>query len=104
MTPGAHLCFYAFMRTTVELPADLMKRAKAEAAERGESLKTLFTKAIAAEVGIGRHGARVRARVKVPIFGNKNGPLVKITNIDIEQALADEDAASARRFSQKRKR
>src|SRR5262249_4822280 len=45
------LCFYAFMRTTVELPPELMKKAKAQAAARGESLKTLLTRAVASELG-----------------------------------------------------
>src|SRR2546423_11622465 len=44
-------CFYAFMRTTVDFPGDLVRRAKARAAARGESLKTLLTRAVASEVG-----------------------------------------------------
>jgi sugar lactone lactonase YvrE len=91
------------MRTTVELPSDLMKRAKAKAAASGESLKTLFTRAIATEIGSHRHPATT-GRVKVPLFGNPKGRRVRITNAHIEQALADEDAASARRFMKPRKR
>jgi hypothetical protein len=34
------------MRTTVELPPHVMRAAKARSAERGESLKTLLTRAV----------------------------------------------------------
>ena len=98
------MCFYAFMRTTVELPPDLMKRAKAKAAASGESLKSLFTRAIATEIGSRSRHPATAGRVKVPLFGNPKARRVRITNADIEQALADEDAASARRFMKPRKR
>src|SRR5580765_3417696 len=45
------VCLYAFMRTTVELPPELMRAAKARSAELGESLKSLFARAVAAELG-----------------------------------------------------
>ena len=92
------------MGTTIELPDDLMKHAKAKAAANGESLKSLFIRAIAAEVGFrSRHVAATR-RVKVPLFGNPKRRNLRISNTDVEQVLADEDAASARRFMEPRKR
>jgi hypothetical protein len=39
------------MRTVIDLPTDLMQAAKVKAAERGESLKDLVTRAIAHETG-----------------------------------------------------
>lgn len=38
------------MKTTIELPDALFRRAKARAAERGLSLKELFTEALQAEL------------------------------------------------------
>ncbi|HEX9637810.1 MAG TPA: hypothetical protein VGB99_09760 [Acidobacteriota bacterium] len=38
------------MKTTLEIPADLFRRAKASAALRGESLKEFVTEALAAHL------------------------------------------------------
>ncbi len=40
-------CFYAFMRTTIDLPDPLYKQVKALAAVRGLKLKQLITNALA---------------------------------------------------------
>lgn len=40
------------MRTTVDLPADLMQAAKIKAARHGETLKDLFTRAISHEYAV----------------------------------------------------
>jgi hypothetical protein len=85
------VCFYAFMRTTIEFPIELFRRAKARAASRGESLKTLITRAVAAEVGQEASGA-ARGRMALPLFGNPKGRRVDLRAADIAQALADEDA------------
>ncbi len=75
------------MRTTVEIPPDLMRAAKARAAESGESLKSLLTRAVAAELELapGRRGAA--ARVRLPLFGSA-GPPVQVSSADLERALA----------------
>ena len=80
------------MRTTIDLPADLMRAAKVRAAQRGESLKDLFTRAIAHEV---RTPARARrgSRLDFPLIGRDEEPRVDVTNDDIEAAFAAEDAA-----------
>ena len=90
------------MRTTIEIPADLMRRAKARAAARGESLKKLFTRAIASEIGASHH--ETKTRVRLPLFGDPNGPPVSVTNEDIARLLAQEDAESAARFNRRRGR
>lgn len=79
------------MRTTVDLPSGLLRAAKARAAERGESLKELFARAVVHELGLsgGRHQD---ARVVLPLVGHDKGPRRKVTNPDIETALAVEDA------------
>lgn len=91
------------MRTTVEFPPDLFRKAKARAAARGESLKTLVTRAVAAEVGQARE-AKARQRMTLPTFGDPSGPKVKLSGRDIARILADEDTALAGRFSRSRRR
>jgi hypothetical protein len=81
------------MRTTVELPPDLFRRAKARAASRGESLKKLLTRAVAAELD---REARPRQRVTVPLFGTAGGPAARMTGADVARALAADDVARAR--------
>lgn len=78
------------MRTTVDLPADLMHAAKIKAARRGETLKDLFTRAIAHEVrGVSRD--RVTGRLTFPMIGRDEGPKVNVTNADIDAAFSAED-------------
>jgi hypothetical protein len=79
------------MRTTVDLPAELMRAAKSRAAERGESLKDLFARAVAHELGL-MAGRRAGGRVVLPLVGRDSEPKVNVTNADIEEALAAEDA------------
>jgi plasmid stability protein len=78
------------MRTTIDLPADLMHAAKVRAAQHGESLKELFTRAIAHEVGA---AGRVRSpgRVAFPLIGTASDPRVDITSADIADGLETED-------------
>lgn len=84
------------MRTTVELPPDLLRAAKARSAESGESLKTLLTRAVAAELQVHRGPTSPKGKVQLPLFGDPAGPLVKLTNVDVERALAAAEVANAR--------
>ncbi len=81
------------MRTTVIFPPELMRAAKARSAELGESLKTLLTRAVEAEIGRETRPRGSRPRVSLPLFGRAAGPLVSVSNADLEQALADVDGA-----------
>jgi hypothetical protein len=81
------------MRTTVMFAPDLLRAAKARSAERGESLKALLTRAVEAELG--REAAAdpgARQRVGLPLFGGA-GAAARLSNADLERALADADAA-----------
>ena len=78
------------MRTTVMFDPTLMRSAKARSAERGESLKTLLSRALAAELALPQ-ASPSRARARLPLFGATTGPSVSVTNADLEQALADAD-------------
>lgn len=79
------------MRTTIDLPPDLMQAAKIRAAELGVTLKELFTRAITHEVG---HppARQSRTRVVLPMVGAGAEPTVHVSNADIEAALAADDA------------
>jgi hypothetical protein len=84
------------MRTTVELPPDLMKQAKARAAARGESLKALLTRALASELGHARHPREKGSRIALPLFGDPKGKPVSISAEDIARALAMDDVVAVR--------
>lgn len=92
------------MRTTVELPDDLLRRAKAYAAARGETLKALFTRAVAAEVGAAPDDAeRRQRRVTLPLFGDPDRPKVSLDSEQIARALAQADAAELQRAREDRR-
>lgn len=78
------------MRTTVDLPGDLLRAAKVQAAQRGESLKDLFIRAITYEVEVARPARR--GRVEFPLIRSRSGRRVDITNAEIEDIFAAEDA------------
>lgn len=68
-----------------------MRAAKSRAAERGESLKDLFARAVAQELE--RRARRPGSgRVVLPLVGRTSEPAVSMTNVDIDEALAAEDA------------
>lgn len=79
------------MRTTVDLPDDLMRAAKARAAERGESLKQMFTRLVASELAT-VPGEQRAARVQLPLVGQDSHPEVDVSNKDVEDFLMSEDA------------
>jgi hypothetical protein len=89
------MCFYAFMRTTIDFPVELFRKAKARAASRGESLKTLITRAVTAEVGQDRGGPG--GRMTLPLFGDSKGRRVDVRASDLARALAAEDVVRATR-------
>lgn len=80
------------MRTTVDLPDDLMRAVKSRAAERGERLKDMFARALARELGLPTGRRASGAWVVLPLVGSDAEPKVGVTNVDIEAALAAEDA------------
>lgn len=92
------------MRTTVELPPELMKQAKARAAARGESLKMLLTRAVASELGKARHPRENGSRIELPLFGAAKGKPVNISGEDIAGALAQDDVVTARRAERRPKK
>jgi hypothetical protein len=82
------------VRTTVELPAELLRAAKARAAARGETLRQFLARAVAHELG-NMAAPATGTRVKLPLVGSRQTGSVDITNDRIEEVLAAEDAENA---------
>jgi hypothetical protein len=80
------------MRTTIDMPQPLMRAAKARAAEEGESLKDLVNRAVAREVGLPATPKGKTGRVTLPLIARDATPTVLVTNDDIADAFAAEDA------------
>ncbi len=85
------------MRTTVDLPAELMRAARIHAAERGETLKDLFARALSHELRARPGSSPASGRVQLPLVGVADARPVDVTNADIEAVLASEDAARSGR-------
>src|SRR5213594_4354773 len=98
-----HVCFYVFMRTTIEFSPELIREAKARAAAQGESLKALLTRAVASELGKSRN-RETGIHVRLPLFGNPKGKPVQIRNEDIGRVLAEDDARQSRIQKRSRKK
>ena len=85
-------------RTTVDIPSPLFRELKARAAEQGETLRILLTRAIEVELGHrSAAGAEPPKRVKLPLIRHKGGPKLRITNDTIAQSEEDEDLYHYRR-------
>ena len=78
------------MRTTLDLPDELLKRAKIEAVHRGTSLRDLVGAALARELN--RPPKPARKRVQFPIFDSKVPGALRLTNTEIAKLEAEEDA------------
>lgn len=77
------------MRTTIDLPDDLARAAKVAAAQRGETLKEMLTRAIAREVAAARPAPR--SRRTPPLIGTRTGDGYDVTADDIANAVSDDD-------------
>ena len=83
------------MRTTVELPPELMRAAKARAAAQGESLKDWFARVVASALGRGAHATT--APRTWPVFGKPGGKKVRIINAFLAEIDAAEGVEKYRR-------
>ena len=88
------------MRTTVELPPPLLRAAKARAAERGDALKTLFTRAVTRELGQSAKTDRSQPPVW-PLIASARKGAVRLTNDDLARIDDRADAAPSGRASRR---
>lgn len=75
------------MRTTIDLPDELIRAARVRAAATDESLKELFTRALTKELGrpVGR------TRRELPVIGLPRSDRSSITPAELEQVLSNDD-------------
>jgi hypothetical protein len=78
------------MRTTLELPDELLKRSKIEAVERGVSLKELVATALVKELGSAPAAPAAR-RVRFPLFSSKDPGTLDLSTADLARAEDEED-------------
>ena len=74
------------MRTTIDLPDELIREVKAIAARRGASLKTVIRAAVEEEVR--KTERKAGRRVKFPLLSSHEPGSLNLTNADIEELSA----------------
>lgn len=79
------------MRTTLDLPDELLKRAKIAAVERGIPLKELVGSALANELSSGASRDRRARRLTFPIFSSRSPGSLELTGADLSRAEWEED-------------
>lgn len=88
------------MRTTIDFPEDLLRRAKARAALDGLPLKELVTRCL--EQGLRRgiptgEGPARRRRSDLPVVRSATGrPLPDLTNAELYHILEEEEVGDGR--------
>lgn len=86
------------MRTTIDLPDELLRQVKAKAAIDGMKLKDLITRYVEQGLrGVPPTGPHGRRRSELPVSRDTTGrPLPSLTNADIQRILDEEEAVSGR--------
>jgi hypothetical protein len=75
------------MRTTLEIPDELFRRAKSKSALLGISLKDYVSSALERELESPSRGGIRSTRVKLPLVHSKKPGTLKLTNAEIEGVL-----------------
>lgn len=78
------------MRTTIDLPDDILRKAKIAAVERGTTLRELVSHALARDLGLKEASPKPERRVQFPLMKSKSPRSLNLTNADI-QRIEDED-------------
>jgi hypothetical protein len=82
------LCEYVFMRTTIEIPDDLFRRAKATAALRGSTMKELVIRALEREFARQTPESKKRGTTKLPVMPWKGKKKLDLTNFNFDDLLS----------------
>ena len=78
------ICHNYDMRTTIELPDELLMKAKSRAALSGISLRTFFIEAVERTLA----PEKKKVRRPLPAVGSKNSPMIRaLTPEQIDEAL-----------------
>ncbi len=78
------------MRTTLELPDELLERAKIAAAERGVTVRELIGSALAKDLA-SPPPALTGKRVRFPLFSSARPGSLELTNADLARVEDEED-------------
>jgi hypothetical protein len=81
------------MRTTLDLPEPLLKRAKIEAVQRGTTLRELIGAALERELAAPAIAKPVRRRGRFPIFKSKAPGSLRLTHAQIARLETEEDVS-----------
>jgi hypothetical protein len=79
------------MRTTVDIPNQLLRRAKAAAALEGKSLKAFLTEAVVHELQRSADRKIVRKKVSLPLVPSNRPGTLQLTSDEIARVLSQED-------------
>jgi len=71
------------VRTTVDIPDDLYRRLKAQAALDGATVKQVIVRLVAREI----QGAPARGRSRLPLIRGKESRRLNLTNRQIDEIL-----------------
>jgi hypothetical protein len=80
------------MRTTLDLPDDLLRRAKIAAVERGTTLRELVGRALERELRSPPESRSTRRRTAFPVFGSQAAGTLDLTSATIARLEREEDA------------
>jgi len=80
-----------FMRTTLDIPDHLLRRAKAFAALEGKSLKAFLTEAVVHELDRGVEKHIIRKTVSLPLIPSNRPGTLHLISDDIEKILNDDN-------------
>ena len=79
------------MRTTLDLPDELLKKAKVAAIERGTTLREVVSAALGRELGVEPESGKVR-RAEFPLIRSQRRGKLRLTNRTILDMELEEDA------------
>ena len=79
------------MKTTLDLPDEMVRRAKIAAVERDTTLRGLVGKALARELDLPEPSVPFRRRVTFPIFSSRAPGTLDLTHADLARVEAKED-------------
>ncbi len=80
------------MKTTLDLPDEMVRRAKIAAVERGTTLRNLMGEALARELDLPAPVARRQRRTAFPIFSSRAPGTLDLTHADLARLEVREDA------------
>ncbi len=73
------------MRTTIDLPDDLFRRTKAEAAVRGSSVKNLIIRAVEREIS--SDAEKTKRPLTFPLIKSKTSRKLDLSDFDFDDLL-----------------